>query len=1317
MADPLSIASGIAGLLSFGIQVTQSLVNFYTTYKDQDVDLAKVTQNLDNLQSIFRALDVAVEGRRSQADSQDLLREVEKAVQKCEEIISELQSECERFHKDAAAAAGLKDRVKAAGRRAAYPFRKSTLQKLEEDINDIRENLSFALDVLQLKSQSQIQDGISEVISLVERINASQISLTIRCWLMAPDASLNHNATLAKWHPSTGLWFINGHRFRMWLEECNSFIWLNGFAGCGKSVLCSTTILHTFRQMSHKYGVGIAFFYFSFTEEAKQDDKGMLRTLLLQLSVQQQNGERELEQLHALYESGSPPVHALLESLRRLLDRFRYTYILLDALDESPRDCKREGVLEAIQVIRSWSIPSVHLLVTSRSELDIRESLDPSPDQDLTLRNSETDRDIANFVSYRLKDDAKLQRWKSRHEDIEKKLTTGAQGVFRYVECQFNALRRVKNVDQLDKCLRTLPRDLDETYERILCSIHDDYVEDVRRVLAVLCISTRPLTVNELIDAHAVDLSDPPHLRRDGRSYDQDDLIDICLGLIEIVATEDDNEQKALTARIAHFSVQEYLQSDRILQQKANCFAIRSAPANTEIARVCLVYLMEPSLSGDLLDESKLKEFPLALFAAMNWYHHYANSIKEMPETEQLVARLFQDKTKSFATWIRLHDIDRRGAPHGLHRPIATMAAPLYYAALLGLASVLNGILPVETKELKLSEIVNAQGGRLGNALQAASWGGHEKVVQMLLDQGADINAQGGEYGNALQAASSGGHEKVVQMLLDQGADINAQGGFYGYALQAASWGGHEKVVQMLLDQGADINAQGGFYGYALQAASSGGHEKVVQMLLDQGADVNAQGGDYGYALQAASSGGHEKVVQMLLDQGADINAQGGFYGYALQAASWGGHEKVVQMLLDQGADINAQGGRFGNALQAALYRDHEKIVPMLLDQGADVNAQGGDYGYALQAASLRGHEKAVQMLLDRGADVNAQGGFYNNALQAASYGSHRKVVQMLLDQGADTNAQGGRFGNALQAALYKGHEKVVQMLLDQGADVNAQGGDYGYALQAASLRGHEKAVQMLLDRGADINAQGGFYDNALQAASYGSHRKVVQMLLDQGADINAQGGEYGNALQAASYGGHEKVVQMLMDRGAGPDVRDSTYGHTPLSLAAMEGHDNIVKLLLGAKKIVANVKDNCGRTPLYFAAWRGRDTVAKTILVFGSVDPDQGDHYGSTPLSIAVRNGHMEVVKMLLATGIVSCDSHDCFGRSVFWWAKRNGNTNIAKMLTDYSKKRGIPLCDEYVDVRATHTIDVEFATEGILIFVRNAMSLEGVVCKAAIA
>lgn len=46
----------------------------------------------------------------------------------------------------------------------------------------------------------------------------------------------------------------------------------------------------------------------------------------------------------------------------------------------------------------------------------------------------------------------------------------------------------------------------------------------------------------------------------------------------------------------------------------------------------------------------------------------------------------------------------------------------------------------------------------------------------MLLDRDADVNAQGGYYGNALQAASHQGHEKVVQILRE--AQGNLSGAF-----------------------------------------------------------------------------------------------------------------------------------------------------------------------------------------------------------------------------------------------------------------------------------------------------------------------------------------------------------------------------------------------------------------------------------------------------------------------------------------------------------------------------------------------------------
>ncbi|KAF7521816.1 hypothetical protein PCG10_007913 [Penicillium crustosum] len=1134
MADPLSIASGVAGLLSFGIQVTQTLVDFYSAYKNQTPDLAKITLNLQNLLSILQSLDSARQSGQPQTDA--LLQEIDKAAVGCREIIEELSDECQKFQKDTALS--LKDRIQVAGRRATYPFRKSTLQKLEEDIGEIRENLSLALNILQVRNQAGLEDGISELKILVERTNTMHISATIRDWLMAPDATLNHNVACEKRHSTTGLWLVNGQQFQNWLVEHNSFLWINGFAGCGKSVLCSTAIERTFRERQHQPSIGIGFFYFSFTDESKKDASGMLRALLLQLSAQLEGGEKDLQELYTLYNSGTPPVDVLLNSLRQTICKFSNTYILLDALDESPRYDKREGVLGAVKKIRQWDLSTLHLLVTSRNELDIRDALETPSYQDIPMRNPETDTDIQNFISYQLSMDPKLQRWKSRHDEIQEKLMDKAHGVFRYVECQLLALRRVRIRNELDKCLASLPRDLDETYERMLCGIDEEYIEEARLILTLLCVSNQPLTVKELVGALAIDLG-KSSIDREGRSFSEDDPIDICLGLIEITVDEEIHEEPTTIARIAHFSVQEYLESDRISQQSAAKFRIQNEQAHSEMAQICLVYLLDPTLSNGELDEAKLEIFPFAHFAATYWFFFYRNSGKKKSDVEGLILRLFKDERGSFLTWVRLRNVAFGWyARIDFTLAIEDVPSPLYYAILLGFEHILSLLIASLGEEKKLNVAINKQAGFLGNALQVASSGittdgmldqydynavnerkvQNEKAVQTLLYHGADVNIQGGHFGTALQAASCEGYEKVVQILLDQGADTNAQGGRYSNALQAAAQGGHEKVVQILLDQGADINAEGYPYSNALQAAAQGGHEKVVQILLDQGADISAEGYPHGNALQAAAQGGYEKVVQILLDQGADINARGDLFCDMFKAIS-------------QGGDL------YRNALQAAAQGGHEKLVQMLLDQGAEINAQGGRCCTALQAASSGGHEKVVQILLDQGADINIQGGTYGNALQAASSGGYEELVQMLLDQGADINAQGGHFGAALHAASFEGHEKVVQMLLDHGANVNAIGGEYdNTALYGASIGGYENLVQMLLDQGADIDAQGGMRGNALQAAAHGGHEKVVQMLLDRGANINDQGGIQGNALHIALIQDHEKVVQILLDNGAEPE-------------------------------------------------------------------------------------------------------------------------------------------------------------------------------------
>jgi ankyrin repeat protein len=71
------------------------------------------------------------------------------------------------------------------------------------------------------------------------------------------------------------------------------------------------------------------------------------------------------------------------------------------------------------------------------------------------------------------------------------------------------------------------------------------------------------------------------------------------------------------------------------------------------------------------------------------------------------------------------------------------------------------------------------------------------------LNKGADVNAQGGFYGNALQAASFGGYQEIVVLLLNKGANMNTQGGRYGNALQVASFRGHQEIAALLQNNSA----------------------------------------------------------------------------------------------------------------------------------------------------------------------------------------------------------------------------------------------------------------------------------------------------------------------------------------------------------------------------------------------------------------------------------------------------------------------------------------------------------------------------------
>ncbi|KAF2180645.1 hypothetical protein K469DRAFT_639699 [Zopfia rhizophila CBS 207.26] len=683
--------------------------------------------------------------RKFRAEEQDLLKNIEGLIEACEESIYELQTRVEKFKESSGD--GLQAAARTATRQLAYPFKQSTLRKLDADIDEIVSHLSLALQVLQAKDICNVQNDTEDAKALLNLVRADQISSTIHEWLKSPDATINYNEAYKKKHPGTGLWFVKGSSFSAWLVKPKSFLWLNGFAGCGKSVLCSTAIQYALRHRRSNPRIGIAFFFFTFNDNSKQDASAMLRALVLQLSSQLNDNYGLLSRLHDSYRNATPPDQALVDCLHQLVRAFEHVYIILDALDESPRNKYRGAMLQALVDIWAWSEPGFHLLVTSRDETDIREvlreELYASSDEVVSIKNDSVDSDIASYVSGYLKGSRKLRRWEKYHDQIEKALIERADGVFRWVECQFMALEsRSGSKRQLDVLLASLPRSLDKTYERMLLNIDEESVEDVRRILTLLCCAKRPLTVLELIDGVAVELGDDPQLNLDGRLLGKDEICRVCPGLIEVDAQLDD---ETATVRIAHFSVQEYLESRRIVDSKAATFSVRRPEAHTEIACICLTYLLEPALS---MSRYPKREYPLALYAAQTWHEHLRDGGENTHYAKQQALRLFQNTGGEFENWVTIWNVDNS---HGV-KLCGRVPSPVYYASLLGLDLVLSKLLyenlsGAACSGLTVSEVsglVNAQGGDYRNALQAASLRDHEKIVQLLLERNAGANAQGG---------------------------------------------------------------------------------------------------------------------------------------------------------------------------------------------------------------------------------------------------------------------------------------------------------------------------------------------------------------------------------------------------------------------------------------------------------------------------------------------------------------------------------------------------------------------------------------------
>lgn len=302
---------------------------------------------------------------------------------------------------------------------------------------------------------------------------------------------------------------------------------------------------------------------------------------------------------------------------------------------------------------------------------------------------------------------------------------------------------------------------------------------------------------------------------------------------------------------------------------------------------------------------------------------------------------------------------------------------------------------------------------------------GDMRTVQAFLAAGADVNEKRRpDFATPLLVAIINGHEDLVDLLLDKGADPNAEGGSTDLSVQ----GSKARPIKITLktpsyrDQLKDTGTEGGngannSWGRPLQAAIHVANWhisdefvnvnidrlRVIKSLIKHGADVNSRNTD----MEPRWSGARYRRRQVGLTP---------FLAAARQADL-----EVMRFLVENGADpkmntpINLTPLMLVAGIAWASNQDRaseEQVLAavkyMVEDLGADVNFVADTGETAMHAAAYRGANSVVQYLFDKGAKLDVVDKSGRTPLQVAegveygnSFAANPQTAELLRKLGA----------------------------------------------------------------------------------------------------------------------------------------------------------------------------------------------------------------------------------------------------------------------------------------------------------------------------
>jgi ankyrin repeat protein len=390
------------------------------------------------------------------------------------------------------------------------------------------------------------------------------------------------------------------------------------------------------------------------------------------------------------------------------------------------------------------------------------------------------------------------------------------------------------------------------------------------------------------------------------------------------------------------------------------------------------------------------------------------------------------------------------------------------------------------------------------------------RLVELLLEHGADFNRGSTSQPNALHSAADFNLPNVLELLLAHGAEIDARDYSHATALDRACANGSLGAARLLLSRGASTKSDF-LRSPPLLVAATHHQWDIFRLLVNDQVGLDTRAGRGRDLLELALRDSKDEMVVLLLQRGARICSES--YGPSLLWSALTQRPPsvaIIKALLEHGAYVNEVGDLQEYPLQYAARNLNADIIGLLCLHGGDPNQRAVRGRTALQLAIIACNASGTSALIEATIDVEARDDEGYTALHlAAQHFPNEDIICLLSKHGADLSAKDDTGKTALHLATAARNVDGVRALIKLQIDVEAKDADGRTALHLASrlwsnynLEGPNTAlslIDLLLSNGANINATDNNGDTPLFLASkifiYPDKNPLVKCLLARGAD------------------------------------------------------------------------------------------------------------------------------------------------------------------------------------------------------------------------